>query len=66
MVRKLLSIGLVGAATALGAITIRAYGEYKYYCGRCDSNELNGIIIDSQSDLIHHLCDKLKQKEEES
>lgn len=66
MMRKLLSLSLIGTACALGAFTIRSYGEYKYYCGRCDSNELNGIIIDSQHKLIHDLCDKLKEKEEES
>ena len=63
MFRKLFGAALIGTATLLGVGTIRAYGAYKYYSGRCDANELNGIVIDSQHELIHQLIEKLKEKE---
>lgn len=48
----------------LAAEWVKVYGDYKYHCGRCDANELNRIIIDSQYTTIKQLIERLKKVEE--
>lgn len=66
MLGRFLSATLLAVLGASVIGTIKAYGEYKYYDGRCDSNEFNGVIIEAQHKMIKDLCEKLKEKEEES
>lgn len=52
----------------LGAIWVKAYGEYKYYKGKVDANNVNAIYIELQKTLIDALNDRIdkltKEKEE--
>lgn len=66
MLGRILSATLLAALGASVIGTIKAYGQYKYYDGKCDSNEFNGIIIEAQQKMIKDLCEKLKEKEKES
>ena len=43
---------------------VRAYGQYKYYSGKVESDKFHGEIEHHQTELIKDLCKKLKEKEE--
>lgn len=54
-----------GAALALcSAVLLKLYGDYKYHCGVCDSDEFWQEIVHTQGDTIKVLCDKLRKKED--
>lgn len=59
-------IGVLGgvALVLVAAEWIKIYGDYKYQCGRCDANELNKVVIDSQYTTIKQLIERLKKAEE--
>lgn len=41
----------------------KLYGDYRYWCGRCDSDDIHKIVTNAQSQLIEELKTKLEKEE---
>lgn len=54
---------LVGAMAASTALLACVYGEYRYYCGKCESNKMWKLIVDEQSKLIDDMLIDLVKRE---